>query len=491
MAQVYRRKGKKLWGAMLRAASGSRMQVSLLSDRRASESMAANFERAVSLRSAGEPLTAELSRWVDALPPRLSKVAVKLGVITESQLERGRTLAELIVEWKASMLAKGCCEDHAIKQSNRVATLVAGCRFVVPLDVKAEPVNLWLASQRKGEGRESPLSASSSNAYLTALRTFTGWLVGRGILATEPTAGMGKLNAAAAKTRTRRALNEGEIVSLLAATEQGQKSYGVPATDRALLYRVAIETGLRVNELRTLTRARFDLGKSPSVTVAAANAKNGRECRLPLNADTAKRVQAHVATMLPGARVFTVPNRTAEMLAGDLVSAGIERENEAGVVDFHSLRVTFITRMARAGVPMATAQRLARHSTPVLTFGVYTRLGAEDDEQAIAALSSLEPVPVETAEAMLATGTEGQILGQQQGQQLVLTQGTLGYNHAESVVPAEQGNTRVCEGESPANPSDAMVSTEADLKESRKHEAGSGGRGGNRTRNLEIMSPLL
>ena len=46
------------------------------------------------------------------------------------------------------------------------------------------------------------------------------------------------------------------------------------------------------------------------------------------------------------------------------------------VVDFHSLRVTFNTLMARAGVSLAQRQALMRHSDPKLTANVYTRLEA-------------------------------------------------------------------------------------------------------------------
>ncbi len=53
--------------------------------------------------------------------------------------------------------------------------------------------------------------------------------------------------------------------------------------ERALLYRVAAETGLRAGELRSLTARSFALaGDAPTVTVAAAYSKNRREAVLPL-----------------------------------------------------------------------------------------------------------------------------------------------------------------------------------------------------------------
>jgi site-specific recombinase XerD len=48
------------------------------------------------------------------------------------------------------------------------------------------------------------------------------------------------------------------------------------------------------------------------------------------------------------------------------------------VVDFHALRHTFISNLARAGVHPRNAQALARHSTIDLTMNVYTHVAMDD-----------------------------------------------------------------------------------------------------------------
>ncbi len=45
-----------------------------------------------------------------------------------------------------------------------------------------------------------------------------------------------------------------------------------------------------------------------------------------------------------------------------------------GVVDVHSLHVTFCTLLARANVPLSVARKRMRHSTPSLIAKVYTVL---------------------------------------------------------------------------------------------------------------------
>ena len=60
------------------------------------------------------------------------------------------------------------------------------------------------------------------------------------------------------------------------ATRTGPNRNGMPGDERALLYRTAIETGLRSKELRSLTRGGFHLtGSRPRVLCDAADTKNG------------------------------------------------------------------------------------------------------------------------------------------------------------------------------------------------------------------------
>ena len=75
-----------------------------------------------------------------------------------------------------------------------------------------------------------------------------------------------------------------------------------------------------------------------------------------------------------------------ETFRKNLEAAEIPYETEQGVLDFHALRTTFITTLARRGVPLAAAQRLARHSTPRLTSNVYTRLELQDLHREVAKL---------------------------------------------------------------------------------------------------------
>jgi hypothetical protein len=67
------------------------------------------------------------------------------------------------------------------------------------------------------------------------------------------------------------------------------------------------------------------------------------------------------------------------MIRIDLTAADVECEDDRGrVLDFHALRHTFISNLARAGVHPRNAQALARHSTIDLTMNVYTHVDLAD-----------------------------------------------------------------------------------------------------------------
>ena len=63
-----------------------------------------------------------------------------------------------------------------------------------------------------------------------------------------------------------------------------------------------------------------------------------------------------------------------------------EERAEREKYDFHALRHTFVTNLARADISPKVAQTLARHSDIRLTMDIYTHV---DREQQVAAIESL------------------------------------------------------------------------------------------------------
>ncbi|WP_164019956.1 tyrosine-type recombinase/integrase [Pyxidicoccus trucidator] len=72
---------------------------------------------------------------------------------------------------------------------------------------------------------------------------------------------------------------------------------------------------------------------------------------------------------------------------------------------FHDPRHTTATLLLKAGVPLATVQRILRHSAPAITSKVYGHLGVEDMRKGLNRLAFGPAVPG-PAEALRAAGAE-------------------------------------------------------------------------------------
>ena len=170
-----------------------------------------------------------------------------------------------------------------------------------------------------------------------------------------------------------------------------------------MLYRLAIETGLRASELRSLTVSSFDFNNC-TVTIEAENAKNKKTQSLPLRTETASELKDFTAGKLPNVTVFNIPNRTADMLKADLEASKIDYQDEDGrYVDFHSLRHTTGTLLAASGVHPKVAQSLMRHSDINLTMSLYTHTLRGQESEAIENLLDLS---LPSKEKQRATGTD-------------------------------------------------------------------------------------
>ena len=228
-----------------------------------------------------------------------------------------------------------------------------------------------------------------------------------------------------------------EFSLLIAAADTGPVIQKVSGPDRAILYIVRAYTGFRRNEIASVTTRSFDFDSDPpTLTVKAGYSKHRRTDVIPLRADFAVRIQNWITgkKIEPNERLFGIADkRTAEMIKKDLeaaradwlkdaednaaeferrtMSSFLAYENEHGhVIDFHSLRSTFITSLTRSGVSPKTAQMLARHSDINLTMNTYTMLGVMDQ---VAAVESLPSIPVikkiQSQEALRASGTDSGI----------------------------------------------------------------------------------
>jgi len=412
-------------------------RVPLFADRKASEEMARKIERLNSIRASGGEMSGDLSKYVETMPPAIRNKLATWGILSTTRAAAGKPLADHIADWKAALLAKGNTLAYASLSANRVRKIIGGCGFKFWSDISASKLQSFLAGLRADRRKDDEtvvrgMSAASYNYYQRDAKSFCKWMVRDGRASESALTHLQGVNVRTDRRHDRRALSPDELRRLLDSTAGAPERFGMSGADRALLYRLAVETGLRAGELRSLTRGSFHLGDEPSVTIAAAYAKNRRQDTLPLRAETAKLLAAHVAGKMPQAEVFAMPPRQhlAEMFRADLADArkawleahqNAQDASEAAKgtflaysdgagrkADFHALRHSFISNLAAGGVNPKTAQTLARHSTITLTMDRYTHLYAGDMS---AALDALPDLSASIGQAQRATGTHDEAAG--------------------------------------------------------------------------------
>ncbi len=350
-----------------------------------------------------------LTLWLSGLPMTIREKLAAIGLLDRTRMVSMKTLAEHLDDFKAALAAKDGTDRHVELVTTRAKRIVRECGFKHYGDISASKVATYLAGLRGDAKEKRGISAQTSNFYLNALKQFCRWMVKDRRAFDTPIDHLDCLNVRLDRRHDRRALTTDELKRLLCAAREGRDRFGVSGEERALCYWLAVETGLRSGEIRSLTRASFVLdGDSPSVTVAAGYSKRRREDTLPLREDLTAALRAFLASRMPQAPAFRISGKhhVSKLLRFDLEAAGIIYRDDAGrVADFHSLRHTFISNLANGGVHPKTAQLLARHSTISLTMDRYTHSLVGEQSTALAVLPDLSQPSVYEVRA---TGTGGE-----------------------------------------------------------------------------------
>ena len=377
-------------------------------DKRASEGFARQLEKLVARRSAGEQPDLETSDWLEKTPLKTRKKLAAWSLLDAHRVGAAKPLRDHLTDYKQSLLDSGTTPEYAQKTYHRVTTMLDGMGIVYLSELDAAAVVRTLAGKRaKRADDKKGLGVKTTNHYLAAIKGFVTWLVKERRASNNPLAHLSRMNARTDRRHVRRPLEPEELIKLLATTRCARESLGMTGEERHWLYRLAVETGLRSNELRSLIRDNFDLDSvEPTVTIDAASAKNGRSATLPLRAETAVELRAFIGQKHPAAHVFRMPRpeKIVAMLRADLEAAGLPyRDGADRVADFHSFRVTFATLLLRSGVDVRTAKELMRHATINMTADVYacTLRGSLHE-----GLKRLPSFSLPSREAMKATGTD-------------------------------------------------------------------------------------
>ena len=352
---IYKPKGSRIWRWKFRQQpqDGKIEDFSL----RTSDKQVAEKRRAESLR--------EKQQERDGLiMPKRLRVAAQ------------RSVEEHLQDYLGDKRRRGGCEKYLVNIEYRVRNLIAGCGWGNVKDVTTDSFQKW---RREHED----LAAKTVNDYLDAARGLLGWLVKKGSTQANSLAAVDKVKSKDGETRQRRAFSFEEMQKLLAVAGENKP-----------VYLMAVDTGLRRSELRALVWGDVILDAAvPFVRVRASTTKNGKPAEMRLHPELVEALGAIKGNSEPDRPVFERIPRM-KRFRHDLKAAGIAYCDKLGrYSDFHSLRKTLGTNLAKAGVPSRVAMALMRHSDRKLTDKIYT------DENLLGTWSAIDALPSYAGEA--------------------------------------------------------------------------------------------
>jgi integrase len=296
-------------------------------------------------------------------------------------------------------------EAHRKSTRQNLNALIRWIGWKTLSDLTRNSLEHWLATEVK-DGR----SARSMDAHQTSIVSFCNWCVDNGRLKYNPFARIKKANEKADPRRPRRAFTEVEFSELVEAARRAparppgktgktlRPAERLSGPERAEVYTVLVGTGLRVGELAQLKIDDLDLeARKPGFNVRADVDKTGRAAWLPLHPGLVDLLKQLVKGRKGSERVFDIPSALIQRFDADLKRAGIPKMDERGrTLDIHSLRVTFNTWLAKAGVSPRLNQELMRHQDLKMTTKVYTDVSLFDLAGALDSLSMLHQIMHQT-----------------------------------------------------------------------------------------------
>ncbi len=434
--QTYKSGGKTKkysnWSVKFRDHSGAFRKVSGFTDKALSQELGRKLERLAQFVAMHQPPDAEISGWLQTIDGNLKSKLAKWGMLDPRAVAEAKPLSAHIDEFRRYLNAKDNTSDHVKLTASRLRKAFDGCKFVFPSELSADKLYSWLKEQRT----DGNLSVRTSNDYLRCAKAFAKWMVANNRMQLNVFAHLEGGNVETDRKLVRRALSLEDFGRLIQAARNSQQVHrGLSGDDRAMLYLMAGRTGLRAQELASLTCGHLDLNSTPAtVRIDAGDEKARRGAVLPLVDDIAVEITNWLSyrelntVSIGGARAEKLwPgkwfNSCSKMLRRDLEAARTawiaeahddaehERRKQSDRLqfvdadglqfDFHALRSQFITDLGRAGVSLQDAQRLARHSDPKLTASVYTKLSVSDLGQSV---NKLPKVPT-SPRPLAATGT--------------------------------------------------------------------------------------
>ncbi len=312
------------------------------------------------------------------------KALIKGGFVTTSAVKTrdsgSQSVSKFIGSYIAECKSNGQSAIHVSIKESQLNRLVKFTGAKILADITADEIARYL-----DDLKIKKLSNRTRNQHRTTFASLYEYLCEKHYAASNIVKGIKTLNDDKDRRRVRRALMKEEIALLFQVNSQ-----------RALYYKFAIYTGLRVRTAKAIRWCDIDIDAA-IITVPAPIIKSAHDFELPIHPDLLGALrEAKAQAKLPTDRVFNhIPSiRTFHR---DCERAGIPRYDAAGrQLDRHALRTSFGTNLARSGVLPQHAMKLLGHTDLRTTMKHYTALTLDD--RALALAKFTVPPPASNAQ---------------------------------------------------------------------------------------------
>lgn len=243
---------------------------------------------------------------------------------------------------------------------------------------------------------------NTRRGVLSALATLFEYAVDEGLMPANPARGsVGRVRGKRVVDRIMTSADVRTLHTTLAETD--------PTGFAAEIYRTALGSGLRANEIRSLTIDRIFVDQRPVVirvdrqlvkdSPMAWGDPKGKIARdVPITDDLAAMLSARISHRTAG---FVWPSsrdarRPINMRTlGERVAAGVEKAgvDVPGGRPLHAGRHYFASGLLHAGVPITQVSKILGHATPAQTLSTYAHvLDDGDPAKIVAAWDGLDPL---------------------------------------------------------------------------------------------------
>ena len=201
-------------------------------------------------------------------------------------------------------------------------------------------------TKNDGEPRYAPKTIADR---FTSLKSFVNWCIRRKHLAEDPMRGCVKPNGKPVK--------QCRILTYL----EFQRLEKVAPDYRALVYRLAVQTGLRQDEMRKLRVRDLDV-QNARIFLNWINEKTRQNRWFPLTPMLAAKLKEQAGNAGPNEPLIRVTTSPIHEFDKDCARCLIEKITVDGTIDFHGLRRTAITWFEESGASEGQIRAFGRHS---------------------------------------------------------------------------------------------------------------------------------